>query len=63
MQKNWGEAASLHLVILFPIEMTHSSWFFLGGGGDWMKPWLTSMHKPQTVCSVADQRAQTTDSV
>ena len=35
MQKNFGggEAASLHLVILlFPIEVTHSSWLFLGRG-------------------------------
>ena len=36
MQKR-GEAASLHLVILlFPIEVTHSSWVFWGGSwGFW----------------------------
>ena len=38
MQKSFlgGEAARLHYVILlFPIEVTHSSWIFWGGKLDW----------------------------
>ena len=35
-----GEAARLHYVILlFPIEVTHSSWIFFGGGGGGGRSW------------------------